>query len=400
MNKQLLIAGGGIGGMAAVLAASRAGWDIRWFERAPAFAHVGAGVQLGPNIVRHLDAWGLSAALRAVASFPSMLQVRSALSGQVLAHLDLGAHMQQRYGAAYATVHRADLHALLHNAAAQCADVDGHLRQAIERYTEADGVVRVHTSCEKTIEGDALLGADGLWSTVRQQMLADGLPQPTGHLAYRTLVDQQAMPASLRQQHITLWLGPALHVVHYPVRAGTALNLVVITHGTVPNDLRSWDHNANGADVRLALVGSCTALQDQVQAMIDSGPGLRLWPLCDRAPVPGPDAMVQGLVALLGDAAHPMPPYLAQGAGMAIEDACELQHALAQDALEVPLRLRRYALNRWQRNARVQARARRNGRIFHLSGVAAWARNTALRIGGHRLLDMPWLYGGGPEPRA
>jgi len=131
-----------------------------------------------------------------------------------------------------------------------------------------------------------------------------------------------------------------------------------------------------------------------VHAVPQVGSGWRLWPLSDRPPVQGPQEMAQGLVALLGDAAHPMRPYLAQGAGMAIEDAAELQRALSMADLEVPLRLRRYALNRWQRNARVQERSRRNGRIFHVTGLVRWGRDTALRLLGERLLDVPWLYRG------
>jgi salicylate hydroxylase len=216
----------------------------------------------------------------------------------------------------------------------------------------------------------------------------------TGHLAYRALVPQHALPKALRTRHVTAWLGPRLHVVQYPVRRGELQNLVVIVQGPAPNDLENWDHAANGADLETALKGTCTALQQVVRGVVQAGGGWRLWPLCDRPPVRGPNEMAQGVVALLGDAAHPMRPYLAQGAGMAIEDAAELQRALAMHDLDVPLRLRRYALNRWQRNARVQARSTRNGRIFHATGPVRWARDASLRLLGERLLDVPWLYRG------
>ncbi len=393
MNEQLLIAGGGIGGMAAALAAAHAGWDVRLYERATALSEVGAGIQLGPNSVRCLQAWGLQKPFQAVAAFPEQLQVRSALSGKVLGELSLGASAIARHGAAYGTIHRADLLRLLQEAVARKRAVQLHTGVAIERFSEADDVVRVRTGRGREIEGDALLGADGLWSAVRSQMLADGAPRFSGHLAYRALVPQGGLPKRMRTAQVTAWLGPRLHAVQYPVRRGELQNLVVIVQGAAPDDLQSWDHSANAADLQTALAGTCSALQDAVGAVAHSRGQWRLWPLCDRPPVAGPADMARGLVALLGDAAHPMRPYLAQGAGMAIEDAFELQRALAMHDLEVPLRLRRYALNRWQRNSRVQARSVRNGQIFHATGAMRWGRDAAMRLLGERLLDLPWLYG-------
>ncbi|MDD2546386.1 MAG: FAD-dependent monooxygenase [Burkholderiaceae bacterium] len=394
MRKQVLIAGGGIGGLAAALGAARAGWDVRLYERAAAFSEVGAGVQLGPNVVRHLESWGLHKPLYDVACVPPQLQVRSARTGRALAALPLGASAVERYGAAYVTLHRADLHGLLRDAVADLPQVQLNLAQAIEGFTEADATLTVRTSRGKEVEGDALIGADGLWSRIRPQLLGDGPPRVTGHLAYRALVSQKALPSALRSQQVTAWLGPRLHAVQYPVRGGEWLNLVLIVQGPTPEPLDSWDHAAHAADLQTALAGTCSALQDLVQGVAAAGGAWRLWPLCDRPPVRSADALAQGLVALLGDAAHPMRPYLAQGAGMAIEDAAQLQHALAMHDLEVPLRLRRYALNRWQRNARVQARAERNGRIFHATGPVRWARDLSLRWLGARLLDVPWLYRG------
>ena len=397
MEKQLLVAGGGIGGLAAALAATRAGWEVRLFERAAQFSEVGAGVQLGPNAVRCLQAWGLEPALRAVAAFPQCLQVRSALHGGVLATLALGDTALRRYGAPYATIHRADLHSLLLHAVQDHPAVQLNLGHAITQHQDNGGAVLVRVEHgagqAKPVEGDALIGADGLWSRTRTQTWHDGCPRATGHLAYRALVPAQALPAAWRGQ-VTAWLGPRLHAVHYPVRGGEWMNLVVIIHGRPPQDLEHWDHAANTADLAHALQGAHPSLQEVVRSVAAAGLGWRLWPLCDRAPLQSADAMARGLVALLGDAAHPMPPYLAQGAGMALEDATQLQAALALHDVEVPLRLRRYALNRWQRAARVQARSQRNGRIFHATGPVRWGRDLGLRLLGERLLDVPWLYQG------
>ena len=392
MKKQVLIAGGGIAGLAAGIGAARAGWEVRLFERAAVFSEVGAGVQLGPNVVRRLQSWGLQGALQAVAAFPPRLVVRCALSGAQLGNLALGATAVQRYGAAYASIHRADLHGLLLQALQQQPDVHLNLEQTIEGYSASDEAVTVRTHCKKVIEGDALLGADGVRSRVRAQLLGDGPPRVTGHLAYRVVVPQAALPQALRTSEVTTWLGPRLHVVQYPVRRGELQNLVVIIEGPAPDDLDTWDHSANAADLESALAGTCTALQDVVRGVPAAGGGWRLWPLADRPPLRAPAQMAQGLVALCGDAAHPMRPYLAQGAGMAIEDAAELESALSMHDLEVPLRLRRYALNRWQRAARVQARSLRNGRIFHATGLMRWGRDLSMRLLGERLLDQPWLY--------
>lgn len=394
MKKQVLIAGGGIAGLAAGIGAARAGWEVRLFERAAVFSEVGAGVQLGPNVVRRLQSWGLQGALQAVAAFPPRLVVRCALSGAQLGALALGATAVQRYGAAYASIHRADLHGLLLQALQQQPDVHLNLEQTIEGYSASDEAVTVRTHCKKVIEGDALLGADGVRSRVRAQLLGDGPPRVTGHLAYRVVVPQAALPQALRTSEVTTWLGPRLHVVQYPVRRGELQNLVVIIEGPAPDDLDTWDHSANAADLESALAGTCTALQDVVRGVPAAGGGWRLWPLADRPPLRAPAQMAQGLVALCGDAAHPMRPYLAQGAGMAIEDAVELEKSLAMHDVDVALCLRRYALNRWQRNARVQERSRRNGQIFHASGPLRWGRDAAMGVLGERLLDQPWLYRG------
>ncbi len=403
LKKQILIAGGGIGGLAAALAGAQAGWEARLYERAPAFTEVGAGVQLGPNVVRCLQAWGLHAPLQAVAAFPERIAVHSARSGAELASMRLGADIVARYGAAYAAIHRADLQALLLEAAQQHPHIHLNLDHSVHGWRQEGGVVTLSLARSASesgelaafeVEGDALIGADGLRSRVRAQLLGEAPARASGHLAYRAVVRQQALPAALRSTQVTAWLGPRLHVVHYPVRRGELLNVIAIRHGQAPLDLDGWDHGANAAELEAALAQTCAPLQDLIRAVPQAGSGWRLWPLLDRDPVAGAHEMAQGLVALLGDAAHPMRPYLAQGAGMAIEDAAQLQQALAMHDLEVPLRLRRYALNRWQRNARVQERARRNGVIFHARGPVRWGRDAAMRLLGARLLDVPWLYRG------
>ncbi|MDO5623373.1 MAG: FAD-dependent monooxygenase [Pseudomonadota bacterium] len=392
---EILIAGGGIGGLAAALATARAGCEVRVYERASAFSEVGAGIQLGPNVTRILHGWGLQDELQAVAAYPTQLQVRSATSGDTLGALPLGERAVQRYGAPYATVHRADIHQLLYRAASCDERVHLKLDHWLADYAEHGDAVRLTTVRGLQVEGDALIGADGLWSRVRQQLLGDGPPRVTGHLAYRAMLQASELPAALRANQVTAWLGPRLHVVQYPVRRGEWMNLVAIVHGDPPADAQGWDHGANATELQHALGEVCAPLRELIAAAVPASVNehpWRLWALADRPPVAGAHEMARGRVALLGDAAHPMPPYLAQGAGMAIEDAAELARALAMDAVDLPTRLARYALARWQRTARVQARATRNGRIFHSTGLVRVGRDASIRLLGERLLDVPWLY--------
>jgi salicylate hydroxylase len=402
MSLQVLIAGGGIAGLAAALACGRAGCEVRLFEQAAVLEAVGAGIQMGPNVTRLLHGWGLASELRAVAAFPSHLQVRNALSGRELGLLRLGETALQRYGAPYATLHRADLQQLLLDAVRRQTGAELRLDDAPSGFVQTTQRVTAQLGAGRTAEGDVLLGADGLWSVVRQGLLHDGPPRVTGHLAYRALVRQASLPAHLRSQHITVWLGPDLHVVQYPVRNGEWLNVVGIVQarpnasnktiqgaeGDAARDPGDWNQDTTAAHLLAALADTCAPLRDLVNAM----DGWRRWVLCDRARLSGADRMAGGRVALLGDAAHPMLPYLAQGAGMAIEDAAELGRVLADTASDVTGALRVYAERRWQRDARVQARSLRNGRIFHAQGVVRWGRDLALGLLGERLLDLPWLY--------
>lgn len=391
----LHIAGGGIGGLAAALACAQGSHTVSVFERSAVVTEVGAGVQLGPNVVKLLHAWSLQAALRQVAAFPQQLQVRCAMSGAQLGSLRLGQTFEQRYGAPYVTIHRADLHAVLLKAVQSLPHVSLHFGAALVEVAATDTAVKVSYANGVQDDCDLLLGADGGWSTVRKLVWADGTPMPTGHLAYRAMVKQSDLPAQLRSDQVTVWLGPRLHVVQYPVRGGEWLNVVAIVHGQVQGDMSHWDHSANVQDLQRHMAHTSAPLQALIAAMGQ----WRLWPLSIRPPMRGPQELALGRVALLGDAAHPMVPYLAQGAGMAIEDAAALAIALSTPAAggqEVAAQLQHYAQIRWQRNARVQARAIRNGQIFHATGLMRWGRNTAMKWLGESLLDMPWLYAGDP----
>ena len=391
-HQQVLIAGGGIGGLAAAVACGQRGVSVRLIERAAQLSEVGAGIQIGPNVTRILQAWGLGAALAQVAAFPKQLQARDAQTGQVLGTLPLGARTQLLYGAPYATIHRADLQDLLLKAVLGLG-VDMLLGQTVRGWEANETDLLVNTLEGLTLQASALIGADGVWSTVRQQLMGDKPARFTGHLAYRALVAQADLPEHLRSDQVTVWMGPRLHVVHYPVRSGQWLNLVAIVHGAKPDQDREWDH----AGQTQALMHAMGAVGRDLHERLASVPAWRQWALHDRVPLSQASEMAQGRVALLGDAAHPMRPYLAQGAGMAIEDAQVLAQRLSLGGLSVPEQLQGYAEQRWARNARVQTRAIRNGQIFHAQGPVALGRNLSLRLMGERVMDVPWLYGQGPS---
>ncbi|MCZ2498342.1 FAD-dependent oxidoreductase [Xylophilus sp. Kf1] len=397
--REMLVAGGGIGGLATALACHRAGWRARVFERSPVFSEVGAGLQLGPNATRVLQHWGLADALRQTAFFPEWIDIRRAHDDRSLARMPLGADIARRYGAPYATLHRADLHGLLLQAVRQMDETVLHPgSDAGPLQADADGVrLLVQRDGGRSVasEGEALVVADGLWSHLRRQVAPqDGAPVPTGHFAWRTLIDRATLDASTRAgcAGVSVWLGPRLHVVAYPVRRGELLNLVVLAEGRPglahAGPPQEWNADAPLTEVEEVLSGSGPLLR----ALAAAAPQWRRWMLHDRPPVTGPDALARGRVALLGDAAHPMLPYLAQGAAMALEDAAELQRTLAMDTDDVQASLARYALHRWQRVARVQARARRQSDIFHATGPLRWGRDAALSLLGRRLLDQPWLW--------
>jgi salicylate hydroxylase len=264
--------------------------------------------------------------------------------------------------------------------------------QTLVDWRETQAGLKVRTDSGQALEASALIGADGVWSAVRQQLLHDEPARFTGHLAYRALVSQVDLPAHLRSDQVTVWMGPRLHVVHYPVRSGPWLNVVAIVHGVQPDQAQDWDHAGHAK----ALMKAMGAVGHDLHERLASVPAWRQWAVHDRVPLSTASQMAQGRVALLGDAAHPMRPYLAQGAGMAIEDAQVLARCLSTGEPSVSAPLQAYAAQRQSRNARVQARAIRNGRIFHAQGAVALGRNLSMRFLGERLMDVPWLYGGGP----
>ena len=402
MTTHVLIAGAGIGGLGAALALAQIGLKVTVLEQSDAFGEVGAGVQISPNAFKVLSGWGLGDALLQTANFPQALQVRSATSDKLLGQLQLGNQAQPRYGFPFATLHRADLHVLLLNALRQEVHVDLYLNAKITHIAETNQPlspqvspqvnpqVVVTTELGDTFTADALIGADGLWSSVRQQMLDQSAPHATGHTAWRALLPMADVPPELQQDSVTAWLDADRHIIAYPVQQGNSLNLVYSCENTANNERKSLQST-------YSLNSLLSKTLQKVFHLAAKNKAWTRWDLFDRPPLRSSSQMANPAhprIALLGDAAHPMLPYLAQGAAMALEDAQALADAVSKNPNDLPSALQLYAQTRWQRNAKVQARARRNGAIFHAKPPVSWARDAAMGLLGEKLLDSPWLYGG------
>jgi 2-polyprenyl-6-methoxyphenol hydroxylase-like FAD-dependent oxidoreductase len=399
-SRPVIIAGAGIGGLTAALAIAQRGLRVVVFDQAGRLEEAGAGIQLSPNASRVLLALGLGQRLRRHAVVPEELRVMTTESARVLARAPLGAAAAQRYGAPYWVIHRGDLQAALVEAARAHPDIALHLGAQVDDFApDGEGVtVAVLASGQPASHrGLALIAADGLWSRLRARLGHRDAPRFARHTAWRALADADAVDADLRAPAVNLWLGGDAHLVHYPVRGGSLVNVVAI----VRDDWREpgWSATGERAEI-LARYGAGT-WPAAARAILAVPQHWHKWALYDRAPLAawGRAAWGRGAVTLLGDAAHPMLPYLAQGAAMAIEDAAVVARVLPERRDDPAGALRSYERQRRGRTARAQRAARHNGTIYHLTGAAALLRRLALAaMGGRRLLTRyDWLYGWTPD---
>ena len=378
---RVIVAGGGIGGLAAAVALARRGAAVIVLERTAVLGEVGAGLQLSPNATRLLFGWGLESELRRVGFAPETADIRDRTSGDTLLSTPLGTSAEQRWGAPYLQAHRADLHAILLSAA-RAAGVQVRVDSAIETLEDDAAGVRLQAGGQ-ALATDVLIGADGLHSRVRTALMGERPARFTGQIAWRGLVEADRLPPGLVAAAATVWTGRGAHFVHYYVRAGELVNFVGFTRTDRPSP-ESWTEPAAPGEIAHAFKGWPEVVQVLIAAQ-QGGCGWRS-AVHDRAPSP---RWSRNRVALLGDAAHPMPPYLAQGAGMAIEDAEAIARHLCGSLPPDPA-LKAYAAERFARTRRVQAWAQRNGTVFHLPAPLRHAA-FALARGGAASLD--WLYG-------
>ncbi|SAL72891.1 salicylate hydroxylase [Caballeronia peredens] len=387
----VLIVGGGIGGLAAALALAAKGRSVHLLEQAAEFREIGAGIQLGPNVFRMFDRLGVTDAIRQLAAFPSRLVMMDALSGEEVTGIALGDAFVERFKHPYALIHRSDLHAVLANACMASPLIRMTTAQKVTGFDETENGVVVTTQSGARHEGIALIGADGLWSSVRQWLVGDGKPRVSGHIAYRGVLPIEQVPEHLRSNTMTLWAGPKNHLVHYPLRGGKLFNLVAVFHSDRYDE--GWDTRGDPEELHRRFEGT----QPQVQELLSRVETWRMWVLCDRDPI---KHWSRGRVTLLGDAAHPMLQYMAQGACMAVEDAVCLADQIEAHGDDVQQAFKSYERERYLRTGRTQLMARLYGEVYHASGVARELRNNMLRgrTSQQAYESLEWLYGEAKTP--
>jgi salicylate hydroxylase len=387
----ILIAGGGIGGLALALALARRGRASIVLERQEAPGAEGAGIQLGPNGVCAIEALGLAGALKPWVGEPEAIEVFAGASGRRLARLPLGRWIAQRHGAPYWAVHRGDLHRVLAQAAAADPLVEIRVGFEVASVAQAPEQVSLEDGAGRSVSGPVLVGADGLWSAVRKALAPKAAPRPAGASATRTVIPA-ADAGRLATGCVGLWLGPRAHVVHYPVRGGAEVAVTVIASEDWQD--QTWDSEADAGLLRQRLAGFHS---DLGQVLAPTGVKRHVWRKWALNVLPALPAWVEGRIVLIGDAAHPMLPYLAQGGALALEDALALAHLL-HDVADPCAALTRFQALRTARARRVQAASRRQGRIYRLSAPFSWARDGVLALapGAWLMAGLDWLYGWRP----
>jgi salicylate hydroxylase len=384
----ILIAGGGIGGLAAGLGLARKGFASIVLEKAARLGEIGAGIQLGPNAFHVFDALGIGDAARDMAVFIDSLRLMDALAGEEITRIPLDEVFRARFRNPYAVIHRGDLHGVFLRACAADPLVALRTHAEVVGYDQDDDTVSAELADGSRVRGRMLVGADGLWSKVRKQVVGDGPPRVSGHTTYRSVIPTELMPEDLRWNAATLWAGPKCHIVHYPLSGWKSFNLVVTCHNDAPAPVAGKPVSA--AEVHAGFEHVCARAKN----IIRHGRDWKLWVLCDRDPV---TRWQDGRVVLLGDAAHPMLQYFAQGACMAMEDAIVLADAMAEAGGEVECALPAYVTARTLRTARVQVQSRLIGdHIYHPADGHAALRDAIMR---NRTPEdwyrsVEWLYGG------
>ena len=366
---RVLVAGGGIGGLSAALSLAESGFGVEVFEQAPEFGEVGAGIQLSPNATRVLHHLGLAAALEACAFLPERTEFRAWRTHKLISANPLGETVRSAYGFPYYHIHRGDLLGVLVEAASRTPGISLHTSARVEGFAQDSKGVHVTVSGNEH-SGDALIGADGIHSTVRTGLFGPEAPAFTGNIAWRALVPASSLPEGLIPPAATVWWGPGGHFVCYYVRSGTLVNCVCVREKE-GWEVESWTERGEYAELK----GDFAGWNDAVQTLIDNADreALYKWALHDRPPMP---QWGRGAVTLLGDACHPTLPFMAQGAAMAIEDGAVLAACLRASA-DIPAALGRYEDLRRDRTAGIQNGSRRNARVFHMRGISAWLRNRA-----------------------
>lgn len=388
-SKKVIVVGGGIGGLAAALVMAEQGIAVELLEQSPSIGEIGAGIQLGPNAFAALDALGAGKAARSRAVFTDRLQLMDAVDAKEVASINVGARFRERFANPYAVIHRADIHKSILEAVEGNPLIQLRTSTQISQLHLGDGFSSVTDSTGTVHKADAVIGCDGVKSVVRQTLIGDEA-RVTGHVVYRAVVEVADMPKDLQINSPVVWAGPNCHLVHYPLRGGQQYNLVVTFHS---REQEVWGvRDGSKEEVRSYFQG----IHPRPAQMLDRPTSWRRWATADRDPV---GHWSEGCATVLGDAAHPMTQYIAQGACMALEDAVTLGATVKATDQNFEAAFKLYETVRIPRTARVMLSAREMGRIYHAKGVERLVRNS-LWVGRtqEQFYDsLQWLYGWSAE---
>ena len=384
-----LIIGGGIGGMSAALSLARLGMPVTLLEQAPEIGEIGAGLQLGPNAFAALDALGVGETVRRGSVFTDRMVMMDAVDCSEVATVPLGEAFRARFNNPYAVTHRADLHNNIFDAVKANGNIQFFAGAHVKDVRVSEPEAAVTLSDGRTFKANAIVGCDGVKSVVREKLIGDEA-RVTGHVVYRAVVPVADMPEDLRWNAPVVWAGPNCHLVHYPLRSGDQYNLVVTFHS---RDKETWSVT-DGSKVE--VLSYFQGIHARPRQLLDLPKSWRRWATADRNPI---EHWGEGPVTLLGDAAHPMMQYLAQGACMALEDAVTLGEAVKASDFDMSAAFRLYERARVARTARVVLSVREMGRIYHAQGVERLVRNSLWKgRTPERFFDaVEWLYDWRPE---
>jgi 3-hydroxybenzoate 6-monooxygenase len=388
-EKQILIVGGGFGGLTAALALGQRGIPVHVFEGAPEFGAIGYGIQFGPNIFHVFDRLGISAEVKNIGDEPTSLFMLDALNGEQVIRVPTDDTFHNRFTHPYLIIHRIDLHNILLDACKKVDAITLEENANMTRFKDNGDHVTIELEDGRSFSGKAMIGADGIGSTTRMQMIGDGDPLPNGYVAHRTIVPMETVTADVPRDVVVLWGGPGFHIVHYPLRHGTLFNIVAV--------FRS-DNKAARGDVdayRAELIETHKATHPEARALIEMMDLERRFVVGDRDPIRN---WHQGRVCLLGDAAHPTLQSLAQGAGMAIEDGLHMANLIHKNGDEFEAAYTKFEKDRYLRTARVTLESRYIWEMYHGDGIEREVQYQIYREQNEadRFQCLSWLYDGFP----
>ena len=388
LKGKIIVAGGGIGGVSTAMGLASKGYQVTVLEQAPQFGEIGAGIQIGPNAFHAMDYLGVGDTGRQKAVYIDKLIMMDGLTGNEVAHIDVGEDFRTRFKNPYAVIHRADLHSVFLEACEKHPNVSLVNNQQVIGYRNTANGAKVITASGDSFEGDAVIGADGVRSRIRAQMTGGDELKLSGHVAYRAVLSIDEMPENLRWNAATLWAGPKCHMVHYPLQGWKTFNLVA----TFVTDVSNAGSNEPGTSEE--ILSQFGDIVPKARKLLEVPKAWRRWVLADRDPI---ENWIDGRVVLLGDAAHPTHQYFAQGACMAMEDSVMLTDQLERHGGDFTTAFAEYQKARIVRAYRVVLSSRAIGKhIYHANGAERLVRNAVM--GAKTQTDwqngLEWLYGG------